>query len=200
MKSTLCIIICILVIHFILFNPFEKLLFYLYRENISVDIFRPTYNPHVQMEKGENSATFSNLGMPSGHTEITTIVLLLLCQWNVFSLPYSYSYPVALFLIFLMGMQRIQSHMHTPIQVLVGFLFGYVYFTIYAFLYSVHPGFVFLAILFYFFLLNTLILLKITKDDTDVSPSPFNNDPVIEKIKKLYAILIHRDCNLTDFL
>ena len=195
-RDILCILICIFVIHFILFNPFEKLLFYLYRDQFSVDIFRPTYRISSEEKRGEKKSppTFSNLGMPSGHTEITTIVLLLLCQWNILSLPYSYSYPIAFFLIFLMGIQRIHSHMHTPTQVAVGFLFGIFYFSIYVFLFSIHPLCVFIALVFFFFLLNILILLKITND-----PS-FHNGTVIEKIQKLYAILVHRDNKLADFL
>ena len=182
-------VVCILTVHFLLFNPFEKLLFYLYRKKVPVSIFRPTYKPSIP-------PTFSNLGMPSGHTEITTLVLLLLRRWKI--VPFSY--PVAFLLIFLVAVQRIYVHMHTPVQVGIGFLTGCLYFGIYSSLYSIHPLMVGAAILFYFFMLNILILFKITQENSSETEDVFNNDTVIEKIRKLYSILTHRDTNLTNFL
>lgn len=59
--------------------------------------------------------------MPSGHTETITIISLLLYHIKIISLP------IALLFIFIIGLQRIITNMHTPLQVLIGFIFGLFY-------------------------------------------------------------------------
>lgn len=61
------------------------------------------------------------LGMPSGHTETITIISLLLYHIKIISLP------VAVLLVLIIGFQRIITNMHTPLQVLAGFIFGLFY-------------------------------------------------------------------------
>jgi len=65
------------------------------------------------------------LGMPSGHTEVVTIIATLLMAYNIISKI------VYLLLIVLIGFQRIYSSRHTFAQVIVGFIMGTLYSAIY---------------------------------------------------------------------
>ena len=83
-------------------------------------LFNNNKNINRPSEECKDSYDFniSCIGMPSGHTELATILSLLLVHYE--SLPIS----IASLIILLTGLQRIESNRHTIQQVLVGFLFG----------------------------------------------------------------------------
>jgi len=218
------IIIIILIFQFIFFNPFEKILFYLYRNNFSFDIYRPIYrinksdsdledghsdleDEHSDLEDGhsdledghsdlKNVHSFSSLGMPSGHTQIVTIILLLASHWNIFSVSNPlYLYIISFVSIFLVGYQRIYSKMHTLLQVIIGFLIGIIYVFIYSTLYSIHPNYVIYFIIFLLLLFNLWIIYIIDKNNL----SKLKNKNSLERLSYIYSILINRDSNLHDF-
>lgn len=67
----------------------------------------------------------NDLGMPSGHVETTTIMVLLL---------YFYKYIplwLCILIIFIVSLQRITSERHTIIQTIVAFICGLIYAYIY---------------------------------------------------------------------
>jgi hypothetical protein len=63
--------------------------------------------------------------MPSGHTELATIVSMLLSHYDLLSLP------MAILTIFVVGLQRIVTKKHNIEQVFVGLIFGLIYTKIY---------------------------------------------------------------------
>jgi membrane-associated phospholipid phosphatase len=65
------------------------------------------------------------LGLPSGSSEIITIITILLCHYQIISLPFS------LFLILAVGMQRILLKKHTLLQVIAGIFIGFLYSSLY---------------------------------------------------------------------
>ena len=75
--------------------------------------------------KDSQDFNFSCIGMPSGHTEGTTILCLLLNHYDLLPLP------MAILTIFVVGLQRIVTDMHNIQQVLVGLLFGLLYTQLY---------------------------------------------------------------------
>ena len=79
------------------------------------------------LEKCQNpdDFTISCIGMPSGHTEVATIVSLLLNHYDLLPLP------MAIVTIFVVGLQRIVSKMHSLEQVFAGLLLGLLYTYIY---------------------------------------------------------------------
>jgi len=112
--------IFILLAHMGVLNKLEKI--------YTKILFNNNKNINRPSEECKNSYDFniSCIGMPSGHTELATILSLLLVHYE--SLPIS----IAALIILLIGLQRIESNRHTIQQVLVGFLFGlgYAYFYI----------------------------------------------------------------------
>lgn len=75
--------------------------------------------------KDSNDFNFSCIGMPSGHTEGTTIFCLLLNHYDLLPLP------IAILTIFVVGLQRVVSKMHNIQQVLVGLVFALLYTQLY---------------------------------------------------------------------
>lgn len=73
----------------------------------------------------ENSVEFKCLGMPSGHTEFATICASLLLFANYINVP------IYIFVIMVMGLQRIITKRHTLEQVIAGYIIGTVYSVIY---------------------------------------------------------------------
>jgi hypoxanthine phosphoribosyltransferase len=65
------------------------------------------------------------IGIPSGHTEVATIISILLTHYNFIPLS------VAILLIFGIALQRIIKKMHTIEQIIVGLIFGVLYSLIY---------------------------------------------------------------------
>ena len=72
-----------------------------------------------------NMYTFRDLGMPSGHAEIATIISCILYYYKFISLW------LCILLIFIFSMQRIIANRHTVFQVIVGIICGLIYSYIY---------------------------------------------------------------------
>lgn len=105
--------------HFCIINGLEKLLFQIFLYN-NDNILRP-----LQECKSLKNTPTKCLGMPSGHTEITTFIAYILYNYNYISLP-------DLFIIIgLMCLQRIITKRHTSIQTLIGITSGLMYSNIY---------------------------------------------------------------------
>ena len=75
-------------------------------------------------EKQDTDSTLC-IGMPSGHAESITILSCLLYLYKFIPLW------LCLIFIFIVSFQRIVSHMHTIIQVIIGILFGLCYVFLY---------------------------------------------------------------------
>lgn len=113
------ILLLLCVIHYCLINGLEKIIIDIL--NINKDhILRPI----KKCKKMKNYSTYC-IGMPSGHTEITTIICYILYKFNCISLSH-------LFLIItLMCLQRIITNKHTLLQTIIGIFFGLLYSNIY---------------------------------------------------------------------
>ena len=72
-----------------------------------------------------NMYTFRDLGMPSGHAEIATIISCILYYYKFISLW------LCILLIFIFSMQRVVANRHTVFQVIVGIICGLIYSYIY---------------------------------------------------------------------
>lgn len=107
------IIITIALIHIIYITPSEKLLTQYIFGN-SKAILRPK-------KVCTNNYIFNCLGMPSGHCEVTTIIVLL-----SYFLKYIPLY-IALLIMTGVGIQRIYTKMHTLLQVVFGYISGIIY-------------------------------------------------------------------------
>jgi adenine/guanine phosphoribosyltransferase-like PRPP-binding protein len=108
-------IIFILFAHLGLLNKLEKSFINILFDDNSL-INRP-------LNKCKNSNDFNIycLGMPSGHTEVATIISLLLIHYDLLDLP------VGILTIIVVGLQRLVSNMHNIQQVLFGLIFGLAY-------------------------------------------------------------------------
>ena len=117
MKLNAFIIISLLCIyHSVIQNRIEKEFYKTYFDNNLVK--RPT-------QKCISSESIQCIGMPSGHSEVTTIFAAMLYFYNIIPLW------VALFIIFIFSLQRVNTNKHSTLQVLVGVLFGFIYSFIY---------------------------------------------------------------------
>ena len=123
-SSTIIILLIIFIIflydHFLL-NALEKQfcdLFFTDKREIKRPL--PSCSPDLLRKH-----FFHCLGMPSGHAQSATIVSLLLYHYGFFS------WFVAAIIVFVICIQRVVSRMHTPLQVLVGFVLGLIYACIY---------------------------------------------------------------------
>ena len=136
-------IIIIFIGHYGIVNKIEKIFSKLLFPNNKV-INRP-------LDKCKDSLdfNFSCIGMPSGHTEATTIFCLLLSHYDL--LPLS----VAILTIVVVGLQRIITNMHNIQQVLVGLLFGVLYTQLYI---NTDTSFTSILILFGIILFSIIIL------------------------------------------
>jgi len=65
------------------------------------------------------------LGMPSGHTEITTIIMYILYKNNIVTLP------ILILIIIAMCIQRVLFKRHTILQTVIGVICGFIYSLIY---------------------------------------------------------------------
>lgn len=99
-------ILIITLFHIIFINPLEKLLVQKYYKTIN--------RPYIKIK----CEKFNSLGMPSGHAESTTVIMMLLYLNNYINLN------VALFMIIFVSLQRVFSFMHCIKQVLMGFFIG----------------------------------------------------------------------------
>lgn len=72
-----------------------------------------------------NMYTFRDLGMPSGHAELATIISCILYYYKFISLW------LFILLIFIFSVQRVIANRHTVFQVIVGIICGLIYSYIY---------------------------------------------------------------------
>ena len=72
-----------------------------------------------------NMYTFRDLGMPSGHAEIATIISCILYYYKFISLW------LCILLIFIFSLQRVIANRHTVFQVIIGIMCGLIYSYIY---------------------------------------------------------------------
>jgi len=72
-----------------------------------------------------NMYTYRDLGMPSGHAEIATIISCILYYYKFISLW------SCILLIFIFSLQRVIANRHTVFQVIVGIMCGLIYSYIY---------------------------------------------------------------------
>lgn len=139
-KNIILLLICI--IHFCLINGLEKIFFDTYFKNNKL-LPRPAnlINKNIPVKF---------LGMPSGHVEITTIILFLL---------YKYVNNLDLIIIIIaMCLQRIITSRHTSMQTIIGFIFGFIYSLIYSEL--SYKSLLISGIIIFFYV--NIILYKIT--------------------------------------
>ena len=163
----ICIFIIIVVIHFLIINGLEK-------QSIELiwnqkEIYRPNMNCQFQSN--------DCLGMPSGHTEfITFIALYAASKFNK-----TMVYSLAGISILLVAAERYISNRHAMLQIIVGFLFACLYYSVYLkSKFSVLSLGICLSIML---LYAILIERKINKKIREPIPSWVNED-MIEKIKE----------------
>lgn len=130
--------------------------------------------------RNSNMYTYRDLGMPSGHAEIATIISCILYYYKFISLW------LCILLIFIFSVQRIIAYRHTLNQVIVGIMCGLIYSYIYISnnLSLLSLGFVMLIGL----LLISSIIYKIEEKRENVSNNLDANKSIISY---LYEI-IHR--------
>ena len=112
------LIFIIFIYHFYILNRLEKNFnqtFFNYN-----DVKRPLERCNHEENKFKNC-----IGMPSGHAEISTIVSLLLYNYN-----YINQY-LCIFIIVVVSLQRVVSNMHTFPQIITGIIMGTLYSLIY---------------------------------------------------------------------
>ena len=116
------VIVWVTLIHMALVNPMEKL------------FTQAMFDASFRRPKKECSScnTLSCLGMPSGHTETTSVCTSMLFFSGILSMPWAVAIVVA------MAIQRVATKMHTINQVIMGGLLGFVYASVYATLLAQH--------------------------------------------------------------
>lgn len=115
------IFICIL--HLGILNKLEKsFIKILFDDN---DIIKKFINRPLEYCKDSFDFNIYCIGMPSGHTEVATILSILLTHYNFIPLS------MAVLIIVITAIQRIATNMHTIQQIIVGLVFGILYSLIY---------------------------------------------------------------------
>lgn len=162
--------------HFFVLNVLEKLYISTYSENVS----RP-------LRKCKDSKSVQCLGMPSGHSETITVIMVLL---------YLNGYATALIsflFIGLIGSQRILSEMHNLSQVVAGVLIG----TVYAVLYYIvgTPLYIFLISILVAIVFIVLTMVRVDREVQKPVPSWVDKElyPIIEKKRghNMFVKIVH---------
>lgn len=146
-------IIIISIAHYGIVNKIEKIFSKLLFPDNKI-INRP-----LDKCKDSHDFNFSCIGMPSGHTEGTTILCLLLNYYDLLPLP------MAILTIFVVGLHRIVTNMHNIQQVSVGLLFGLLYTQLYI---NTDTSFTSLLILFGIIIFS-LIIISLLVDDNKLN-------------------------------
>lgn len=145
-------------------NPIEKKIYQLYFGNSE----RP-------LDKCKNSNDFECFGMPSGHTELATIISFMLYSKKYITLF------VACIIILIFAMQRIVTNMHSITQVITGFVLGLLYSLIFVKLHK--NSYIVIFILLLSFVLNYIYIAIINKKIKEY-PDWVLNDSSLEPILK----------------
>jgi len=137
-------------------------------------------NRPLEKCKNLSDINISCLGMPSGHTEFITILTLLLNHYDLLS------FPMVILAIFVIGIHRIGTKMHTLNQVIVGLLVGIMYANIYI---KTNLSYVSLIILVgmiaFLTLIVTLYVNNIIQNDSTPDWVDKNLYSIIEKKKNI---------------
>ena len=165
---TLSIIILFSLYNYLIHNNLEKNFSQIYFDYN--DVKRPLSNCSSQI-----CPPLGCIGMPSGHAETSSLFFFLLYFYKFIPLW------ICLLSIFIISLQRITSHMHTLIQVIVGATLGFLYASIYK-----KFNLSLLGFLIIFFVGFILVLLSIFKIDKEVfGPIPnWVNKSMYDSIKK----------------
>ena len=143
--NNILVVILLCIIHYFLINGLEKIIFDVY--NLKKDnILRPINN----CKTSRNYNTYC-LGMPSGHTETTTILCFILYKLNHISLSNM------ILIICFMCYQRIITNKHTLLQTIIGVTFGLLYSNIYLKIGLSYKSLIF-ALFIAFIYINIIIL------------------------------------------
>jgi hypoxanthine phosphoribosyltransferase len=166
----LVIIFLIFIYHYFIQNKIEKTFFdCLLGYNF---VKRP-----FESCQSEINNNLSCLGFPSGHAETATLIGVLLYFQKMIS------FNLCIILIILISLHRIIFKFHTPIQVFIGIIFGFIYSQIYLFtnlsIYS------FLIVFLIGLLLSILIVYKIEQRLKQPIPLWVNRDMIPSIQKKL---------------
>ena len=179
MNYIILIIICI--IHYFIINGLEKIMFNVYLPNNRN--IRPNENCKIKIPP------VKCLGMPSGHTEIITIIMYILYKNNIVTLP------ILILIILAMCIQRVLFKRHTILQTIIGVICGFIYSLIYLNIKNNNIKIV-VSISFIIIYAN-IILYKITQllnepipnwIDKNIIPI-MNNKKNTEYYKKIYSII-----------
>jgi hypoxanthine phosphoribosyltransferase len=162
-------LIYIFIFFFYIINPIEKKIYQLYFGNSN----RP-------LEKCKNSKDFECFGMPSGHTEIATIISFIL-----YSNKYINLFMVFI-IIFIFAMQRIVSSMHTISQVIYGLILGLLYSLIFINLNK--KIYIIIFILILTLVLNFIYITIINKKIKEYPEWVLNDSSLEPILKKKYNI------------
>lgn len=141
----LVVIILLAIYHNKIQNEIEKQFFAAY---FDYDLIK---RPNFRCNKKSDS-TKKCLGMPSGHTEVFSLIFFILYFNKIIPLWF------CLLVIIIVLLQRIIKNKHTIIQTIVGVLFGYIYALIYNYFNLSIIGFIF--VLFIGIILRFLTLIK----------------------------------------
>lgn len=105
--------------HFYIHNSLEKRFSQTYFDYDDVK------RPRLKCQGRENSSRLKCIGMPSGHAETAAVFSFLLYFYKIIPLW------LCLFIVFMISMQRVITHMHTISQVIMGAILGYIYAALY---------------------------------------------------------------------
>jgi hypoxanthine phosphoribosyltransferase len=179
MKNNIQIILYILFLilyYFFIINPLEKKIFKNY-----------FYNDKRPLKTCVRDCSFDCYGMPSGHTEVATLVSFILYYKKYIGLP------LAVIFIGLIAFQRLFTSMHTIYQVIAGFVLGFIYSFIFMKLDNLLYFFIFIL-----FLTFTLLFTYIYIIDKKMNQYPEWIDksliPIMEKKQNVPTYLKMYDC------
>jgi len=142
-NTSIIIFILIIFIQIIFINGLEKQLFYFLLKN-------------KELERPDDNCKFDSTndcyGMPSGHMEITTLIVLF-CIYK-FKLPVY----IGCLIILIMGLQRYISKRHNLLQIISGILIASIYYYIYNY---TNFSWISLCICLFFMFLYVIIIERI---------------------------------------
>jgi adenine/guanine phosphoribosyltransferase-like PRPP-binding protein len=166
-------------LHYLIVNPYEKIL----AQILFKDVNRPLDKCKTR------DISLACLGMPSGHAEVTSIIIFLLLLQNKITAL------IAVIIITIIGSQRILANMHTLSQVCVGMILG----LIYAIIYFKLDSLLYIVIISICYIITLMIIILSLLDQKVYEPIPEWVDqslyPIIIKkqnqpfLTKLYQLL-----------
>lgn len=173
------VLLIILVLHFVLLNGLEKILF------SEFGLPHPyLLRPSEFCQQLQNNHPVTCLGMPSGHAEIATIISYILYHYGYLS------WPLCLLIVLFTCIQRLVTNMHTILQVFVGILFG----LFYGFVYS-KTKVSFISLLF-----TVCCIILLNWVATLIVDNKIQNAAIPEWVDKSMYESIHKKQNISFFM